>query len=37
MASKALTQMFTDAYWGERYFQMRDPEGYEIVFATPIT
>ena len=27
----------TDADWGERYFQMRDPDGYEIVFATPIT
>ena len=26
----------TDADWGERYFQMRDPNGYEIVFATPI-
>ena len=26
----------TDADWGERYFQMRDPDGYEIVFATPI-
>ena len=26
-----------DADWGERYFQMRDPDGYEIVFATPIT
>ena len=26
-----------DADWGERYFQMRDPNGYEIVFATPIT
>ena len=27
----------TDATWGERYFQMHDPNGYEIVFATPIT
>ena len=27
----------TDADWGERYFQMRDPDGYEIVFARPIT
>ena len=27
----------TDADWGERYFQMRDPDGYPIVFATPIT
>ena len=27
----------TDADWGERYFQMRDPDDYEIVFATPIT
>ncbi len=26
-----------DADWGERYFQMRDPDGYEIVFASPIT
>ena len=26
----------TDADWGERYFQMYDPDGYEIVFATPI-
>ena len=26
----------TDADWGERYFQMHDPDGYEIVFATPI-
>ena len=25
-----------DADWGERYFQMYDPDGYEIVFATPI-
>ena len=27
----------TDADWGERYFQMRDPDGYPIVFASPIT
>ena len=26
----------TNADWGERYFQMSDPDGYEIVFATPI-
>ena len=26
-----------DADWGERYFQMRDPDGNQIVFATPIT
>lgn len=27
----------TDADWGERYFQMYDPDGNQIVFATPIT
>ena len=27
----------TNADWGERYFQIRDPDGYPIVFATPIT
>ena len=27
----------TNADWGERYFQVRDPDGYPIVFATPIT
>ena len=27
----------TNAVWGERYFQIRDPDGYPIVFATPIT
>ena len=26
-----------DADWGERYFQMYDPDGNTIVFATPIT
>ena len=27
----------TNADWGERYFQVRDPDGYPIVCATPIT
>ena len=27
----------TDAEWGERFFQMQDPDGYPIVFATPIS
>jgi len=26
-----------DADWGERYFQMCDPDGNPVVFATPIT
>tara|TARA_B100000029_G_scaffold121094_2_gene114521 strand:+ start:19512 stop:19922 length:411 start_codon:yes stop_codon:yes gene_type:complete len=26
-----------DAVWGERFFQMRDPDEYTIVFATPIS
>jgi len=25
-----------NAEWEERYFQMRDPDEYEIVLATPI-
>jgi hypothetical protein len=27
----------TDAEWGERFFQVRDPDGYPIVFATPLS
>jgi len=27
----------TDAEWEERFFQMQDPDGYSIVFATPIS
>ena len=27
----------TDAEWGERFFQVQDPDGYPIVFATPIS
>lgn len=27
----------TNAHWGERYFQIRDPDGYPIIFATPIS
>ena len=27
----------TDAEWGERFFQVRDPDGHPIVFATPIS
>ena len=27
----------TDAEWGERFFQMQDPDGYPIVFATAIS
>lgn len=26
-----------DAPWGERYFHLRDPEGYQLSFAQPIT
>ena len=26
-----------DAEWGERFFQMQDPDGYPIVFATPLS
>ena len=26
-----------DAEWGERFFQVRDPDGYPIVFATPLS
>jgi len=26
-----------DAEWGERFFQVQDPDGYPIVFATPIS
>ena len=25
-----------DAPWGERYFQMRDPDGHELSFARPL-
>jgi len=25
-----------DAYWGERYFHMPDPDGHELSFARPI-
>ena len=25
-----------DASWGERFFHMRDPDGYQLSFATPI-
>ncbi len=25
-----------DALWGERYFHIRDPDGYQISFAEPI-
>jgi catechol 2,3-dioxygenase-like lactoylglutathione lyase family enzyme len=25
-----------DAPWGERYFHMREPNGYQLSFATPI-
>tara|TARA_B100000029_G_C17415639_1_gene902360 strand:+ start:572 stop:979 length:408 start_codon:yes stop_codon:yes gene_type:complete len=27
----------TDAEWEERFFQVRDPDGHPIVFATPIS
>ena len=26
----------TDASWGERFFHMRDPDNYQLSFATPI-
>jgi len=26
-----------DAPWGERYFHLRDPDGHELSFATPIS
>ena len=26
-----------DALWGERFFQIRDPDGYQLSFATPIS
>jgi len=26
----------TDAAWGERYFHIREPDGYQLSFATPI-
>lgn len=26
----------TDAPWGERYFHLREPDGYQLSFATPI-
>lgn len=26
-----------DAPWGEKYFHLRDPEGYQLSFAQPIT
>ncbi len=26
----------TDAPWGERYFHIREPDGYQLSFATPI-
>ena len=26
----------SDASWGERYFPMRDPDGYELSFARPL-
>jgi uncharacterized glyoxalase superfamily protein PhnB len=27
----------TDALWGERFFHIRDPDGYQLTFATPIS
>ena len=27
----------TDALWGKRFFHMRDPDGYQLSFATPIS
>ncbi len=27
----------TDALWGERFFRIRDPDGYQLSFATPIS
>jgi uncharacterized glyoxalase superfamily protein PhnB len=26
----------TDALWGERYFHIRDPDGYQLSFAMPV-
>jgi catechol 2,3-dioxygenase-like lactoylglutathione lyase family enzyme len=26
-----------NALWGERFFHMRDPDGYQLSFATPIS
>ena len=26
----------TNALWGERFFHIRDPDGYQLSFATPI-
>ena len=26
----------TDALWGERYFHIRDPDGYQLSFAMPM-
>jgi hypothetical protein len=26
----------TDAAWGERYFHIREPDGYQLSFAEPI-
>ncbi|MGB6527854.1 MAG: VOC family protein, partial [Candidatus Nitrosopolaris sp.] len=25
-----------DALWGERYFHIRDPDGYQLSFAMPV-
>lgn len=25
-----------DAFWGERYFHLRDPDGHELSFARPL-
>ena len=27
----------TDALWGERFFHIRDPDGYQLSFATPVS
>jgi hypothetical protein len=27
----------TNATWGERYFHIREPDGYQLSFAEPIT
>ncbi|HYA83322.1 MAG TPA: hypothetical protein VEH06_07725, partial [Candidatus Bathyarchaeia archaeon] len=27
----------TNALWGERFFHIRDPDGYQLSFATPIS
>jgi catechol 2,3-dioxygenase-like lactoylglutathione lyase family enzyme len=27
----------SDALWGERFFHIRDPDGYQLSFATPIS